>query len=199
MKNLIDYINEQLIMELSADTYHNAAEIAKNRGDYDRMSKFKEAELKEIIKKIKAEQSKKQEPIAGSTKLKVDWYKKYKREIIKLIHSDKVFAEKYGTIIFKSGLIIEGDNDEEESMEFAPSFSYADDDDKIFIKINYIDFSDDDHEDDAFIEWNWVPITKCYYNESEKNKKNIIKFSKKNKIPQDVVNQALDFCKEFGF
>ena len=45
MKNLTDFISEQLIMELSAGTYKNAADKAKERHEFDRALKFTRAAL----------------------------------------------------------------------------------------------------------------------------------------------------------
>ena len=53
MKNLIDFLNESLVMELSSDTYKKAAEKAKQIGDVKRFKKFMQAYAKSVAAELK--------------------------------------------------------------------------------------------------------------------------------------------------
>lgn len=53
MKNLIDFLNESLVMELSSDTYKKAADKAKQIGDVKRFKKFMQAYAKSVAAELK--------------------------------------------------------------------------------------------------------------------------------------------------
>lgn len=206
MKNLTDFIAEQLIMELSSNTYRNASDKAKGRGEFDRALKFTRAELDAKIKELKAAYKEKEENNKDDARRYAkmhqydqeytpdDWYRDYHKEIIKLIHSDDVLEVNDGQILFKSGLLIGGwDNKKWNGQEFLPldftTLGYG-----IGVQVGYMNVSGGKVNKDDF-----KNIISYIGNKNEKSKDTLIKKAKKYNIPQEIVDQAIDFCKNFGF
>ena len=214
MKNLTDFINEQLIMELSSDTYKNAANTAKARGEFDRALKFSRAalnsEIEELKKKYKQQEKKdKEEEKTFNFFRRNDqdssnaWYKKYHKELIKLIHSDDVLEVSHGQILFKSGLLIGG---EEKKYEKRQSFVPIEFSEKygLGISIDYIDFSkrsdtkSNPSTIEKFVKVNAKRLT-IIFNKDKESKDDLIQNAKKLNVPQEVIDQAIDICKRLGF
>lgn len=216
MKNLTDFISEQLIMELSSKTYKSAADTAKERGEFDRALKFTRAALNSEIEELKNKYKEQEEKDKDEKKSKEfsyvkyggyqntpdAWYKKYHKEIIKIMHSDDVLEADYGQILFKSGLLIGGEGKNYlKGQAFTPiDLEYH----GLGISIDYIDFSkrpDSKNNPsimEKFVKDNAKRID-IVNNTDKESKDYLIKFAKRLNVPQEVIDQAIDICKRLGF
>lgn len=202
MKNLTDFISEQLIMELSSDTYKNAANTAKARGEFDRALKFTRAALNSEIEELKKKYKKQEEYDKDNARnysimhqdvqySAYDWYRDYHKELIKLIHSDDVLEVSHGLILFKSGLLIGGIDINSAGQVFLP-INYNEKT-GLSVYVTYRKIIRGKIDKSSFIPYIWVST-------KDANSKNfLIKKAKEQNMPQEIIDQAIDFCKKFGF